>query len=129
MKSLTREQIQTKLKLAQQLAEAGEDLQETIHRFNATLHIASAEIQALQGRFNELVQEAQGFVQSIHDEQETYRDDRSDRWNESDAGQTYEVWMDAWDASLEEIDLDLPEEIAEVPLDALEILRDLPERP
>lgn len=129
MKTLTREQIQIKLKLALQLTEAGEDLQEAIRRFNETLHTASAEIQNLQGRFNELVQEAQGFVQSIHDEQETYRDERSDRWNESDAGQSYGAWMDAWDASLEEIDLDLPDEIEEVSMEALETIRDLPDRP
>jgi len=96
MKILTREQIQTKLKFAQKLTETGEDLQEVIARYNNLLSTATDEIQNLKGRFNEIVQEVQGFLGGIHDEQEAHMDKRTDRWRESDAGQAYQGWADAW---------------------------------
>lgn len=125
MKSLSRDQLQTMNRLAEQLSETGEDLQEAIQRFNQHLRSANEEVQTLQDRFNELVQEAQSFVQTVHDEQEAYRDERSDRWQEGDAGQAYEEWMDAWSIELEEVDLALPEEIEIDSLGAVDMLRDL----
>ena len=129
MKNLTREQIQTKLNLTQLLSEVGEDLQGAIARHNLLLESACNEIEALAGRYNEIRQEAQDFIEGIHDEQEAYSSDRSDRWHEGDAGQTYGEWKDAWGIDLEEVDITLPDGIEEVTLDAVEVLRDLPDQP
>lgn len=129
MKNLTREQIQSKLNLAQRLSEVGEDLQGAIARHNLLLEAARNEIEALVGRYNEVRQEAQDFIEGVHDEQESYSSDRSDRWHEGDAGEAYGEWKDAWGIDLEEVDITLPDEIGEVTLDAVEVLRDLPDHP
>lgn len=129
MKNLTREQFQMKMHFAQLLSEAGEDIHEAVNRFNEHLNTAAAEIETLQGRYNELVQEAQGFMEGVRDEQESYSSERSDRWREGDAGQAYEEWVTAWGVDLEEIEVPLSDEIEDTPLDAVEALRDLPDRP
>jgi uncharacterized protein YukE len=129
MKNLTREQIQTKLNLAQRLSEVGEELQDAITRHNLLLDAAHTEIEALAGRYNEVRQEAQDFIEGIHEEQEAYSSDRSDQWREGDAGQAYEEWKDAWGIDLEEVGITLPDEIDEVTLDAVEVLRVLPDHP
>lgn len=129
MNKLTRDQIQTKLKFAYQLSDVGEDIQDSIKRYNQLIEAARTEIEGLVGRYNELVQDAQGMMEGIHDEQEAYKGDRSDRWQDSDAGQAYTEWMDAWAVDLEEMDIVLPDEIEEPSLDALDVLRDLPDKP
>jgi hypothetical protein len=83
----------------------------------------------LEGRYNEIRDEAQDFINTIKDEQEAYSNDRSDQWHEGDAGQAYEEWKDAWGIDLDELDITLPDEIDEVTLDAVEVLRVLPDHP
>lgn len=129
MKKLTHDQIQTKLNLAHGLSKVGEELQDSIARHNLLLEAARNEIEALAGRYNEVRQEAQDFIEGVHNEQEAYASDRSDQWQGSDAGEAYGEWAEAWDVDLEELDITLPDEIEEVTLDAVEALRVLPDNP
>lgn len=129
MKNLSNDQIQTRIKLIQDLSATGGELQDAIAVLNKQIRTSTEVIEGLQGRYNELVQEAQGFIESVHEAQESYAGDRSERWHESDAGQAHADWMSGWELDLEEVDVDLPEEVEELILEAVEVLRDLPEHP
>ena len=132
MKNLTREQIQTKLNLTQRLSEVGEELQDAISHHNQLLEAAHDEIRELEGRYNEICEEAQGFINTIKDGQEAYSNDRAEQWREEKAGEAYETWMDVWDTTLEEVEIDLPDEVENVSpysMQAIEVLRDLPDHP
>ena len=64
---------------------------------------AHAEMSAAVDNYNDAVAEynaAATAVQEFRDEvvgdMEAYRDDRSERWQEGDAGQAYQAWIDEW---------------------------------
>ena len=80
---------------------------------NAERHNLTEELIALHtaveqalAELNEKIAEARDFRDSIVNSMEEYMLDRSDKWQDSDAGQNYSDWKDNWEnAELEEIEL------------------------
>lgn len=62
----------------------------------------------LIGAYNEVLNEAKGFLEDLVSEGESYRDDKSERWQESDAGLEHANWIDEieqFGSDLEELEL------------------------
>lgn len=60
---------------------------------------------------------------------DNYMSDRSEKWSESDAAQSFEEWKGNWEESFDEVTMEEPDEV-EAPEDemtAAEALRDLEE--
>ena len=82
------------------------------------------------GRYNELIQEANDLMSTVHDEQESFFDARSTAYQDGNAGQNYQIWTDEWSEGLDELDeLDFPDPMEEPELDAAHMLMDLPDMP
>jgi len=47
-----------------------------------------------------VIDEANTIIATIHEDQEDDFSDRTEKWQESERGQAYQVWMDAWDAEI-----------------------------
>lgn len=129
MKNLTKEQTTRKAQIAQALAEVESDLLSAINRYNEQMTALFTPIEELQGRYNELISDAQGFTETIREQQEAYSEDRSDAWHHGDSGQAYRDWMAEWALDLEEFEVSEPEPIEVPSLDCSECLRNLNERP
>ncbi|MDR3572299.1 MAG: hypothetical protein P4L50_00420 [Anaerolineaceae bacterium] len=130
MKKLTAAQIKTKEALAASLEAVGEEITQAIQLFNKQLVEAQDYLEARVGRYNELVQDANAFMAGVHDEQESFYADRSEAWQEGDAGQNYQCWADEWSNEMDEVeDLELPDPIEEPEFIAADALRDLAEQP
>lgn len=130
MRKLSREQLATRNQIAQSLDNTAGEIRSIIAKTNAALEAAREQIDALTNRFNELVQEANDFIEGVHDAQQSYANDRSEAWKESDAGQNYDSWMDEWSAHFDELEeMDFPDEIEEPDFIHPDDLRDLPEAP
>ena len=90
MKKLSKDQVKRKAEIVQRLA-IQEDVIET----------------ALEA-YNEAVVDAQSFVEEVIQEQEDYKAERSEKWSDSDAGEQYACWSDAWSTeSFESVELEL----------------------
>jgi uncharacterized protein YukE len=111
------------------MAEVESDLQNAINQFNEQMTAMFAPIEELQGRYNELIAEAQGFLETIHEQQEAYSEERSDSWHNGDSGQAYREWMGEWNLDLDEIEVITPNPIEDPALDTADLLRDLPDHP
>jgi uncharacterized coiled-coil DUF342 family protein len=109
MKKLTKEQSKRREAIVasgnaikSEVADAWSALAERIADFNEVL-----------GRFNAAVDEAIEFRDEIVGAIEEYVDERSERWQESDAASSYEDWKQQWEGveieSVEEIAADEPE--------------------
>jgi len=63
------------------------------------------------GEYNGIVTDIGGWRDQLVGEMEDYQSERSDKWQEGDAGQQYESWIDEWRGlEFEEIEVpDLPE--------------------
>lgn len=64
-------------------------------------------------KFNELVAEANGFIEAMKSALEEEFDGMSEKWQVSDNGSAFSDWKDQWDIELDEIELDAPDEDAE----------------
>lgn len=129
MKNLTKEQSTRKAQIAQALAGVESDLQHAINHYNEQLIALFAPVEELNGRRDELIAEARGFIEGIREQQEAYAEDRSDAWHNGDSGQAYRDWMGEWGIDLEEIEVSAPEPIEDPALDSADLIRDLPDHP
>ena len=124
MKRLSKEQLKKHADLSAELHDAHEELDGAIKQFNETVATAYAKLETFVETFNSKVADANAFIEEVHSEQESYADDKSDRWRESDAGAAYDDWMSEWDQAVDEVQLeDQPElDMTEVEIEAFDQL-------
>lgn len=81
------------------------------------------------GPLNEKIEEARGFVEDIKNERQEEFEDKSDRWQEGERGQSAQDWLQAWETAERELeainDVEVPNLEVDL-LDAESILSDLP---
>lgn len=120
MKQLSRDQKKQRDELVAALNAKASALGEAWASFEAAHeHLALAVDQ-----YNGAVGDAETFRDDIAQEMQDYWDERSERWQEGEAGLAYEAWIDAWTgADLEMIDCpELPDEPETAHADALDEL-------
>lgn len=99
-------------RLDQELDAAGDKLIEAIQTFNTWKQEWWQKVAEAQEAYNALVSEAKELVEGLRDEVETYYDERSEKWQESDRGQVYQGWLQEFQQiDLEEADLEEPPEL------------------
>jgi hypothetical protein len=116
--------------LRDKLADARLTLEAVFNAQSAVIEDAYAEINAALAPYNEIVEEARGFVEDIASEREGEWDDKSERWQESDRGQAARDWFEQWrsaaECEIETID-DLEPTVPEFnPVDVSDLLENLP---
>jgi hypothetical protein len=87
-------------------------------------NLAIAAVNERVASYNEAVETARAFAEDIGSEIEAYMDERSEKWAESDAAQSYASWRDAWSGftvdELEDFDeLAAPDEVTADELEGL----------
>lgn len=113
MKKLSKDQLKQRDELDSQLIEKGQAVKDAIDEFNTALTEAYKAVETAQEEYNAAVEAANEFVTEISGEMETYHGERSDTWQEGDAGQAYQSWIDAWSAELDPCELEMPSELDE----------------
>ncbi len=64
--------------------------------------------------FNEARLALDSFREGLREEMSTHYEERSERWQEGDAGTAYEDWMEAWD---EDVPDEAPDSCPEYPIE------------
>jgi uncharacterized protein YukE len=111
MKKLSKEQLKQHADLSTELHGAHEALDEAIEQYNKKVVEAFAAIHPFIEQFNSKVEEVNAFIEEIHAEQESYFDEKSERWQDGDAGSAYSDWMSMWELAVEEVELEEPSEL------------------
>ena len=126
MNMLSPEETARLTDLARQIEEVGEETQAATRVHNDTQATTWAAVEELQGRFNELLGEANDFVQGIHEEQEDFQGRQPETWHATADGQTYAEWAEEWSLWLEPIGItECPEPIDDLEMEEADILREL----
>jgi hypothetical protein len=120
MKSISKADKARRVELRDAITAAHAALEDACSVANVEIAKANEALAA----YREAVQAAVNFVEDIGNEIESYMDDRSDKWRESDAASDYEEWKSAWqnfqpDEPEDYADLEAPEEAAADALDEL----------
>lgn len=130
MKSLSHKQSKQLAQVRSDLQQKQEKLESAIADFNANLNELWAELVADNiDEYNKTVSVAQEFINQTREEIQNYYDERSESWQSGDRGTSFNEWIDQWDISLEEIDVDSPDEIDVPDFEAFFQLEELPEEP
>ena len=94
MRKLDKSQQQQRNMLTARAKSAYSDLEKAISDANAAIALANEKLET----YNEVAEDAKTFRDEIKDEMDSYYDDRTEKWQDSDAGDFYRNWKDAWEA-------------------------------
>jgi len=120
MKKLSKEQVEQLANLTAEVRVAEQDMHEARDEVNRLIR---ERLNAKIDEYNEVMVKVASFVEEIMSEMESFSEEQSEKWSESEAGSYYEDWKDEWagidtDAldHREDIDLgsDLADQLAEV---------------
>lgn len=100
-----------------------------IAAFNSALAEHGKKVDEAVTAYNEVLGELSDLLSTTADDADSYFDEKSERWQESDRGQALVDWAQALrDAPLDDLEVELPSDL-EDPDWHTDDLRDLPERP
>jgi uncharacterized coiled-coil DUF342 family protein len=114
MKRLSKDQIARRDDLLNQLRETAEQIERAVDEANGAIQ-----------QYNTILVEVEIFRDDIISEMETYFDERSEKWQETDAATNYQDWKGQFEA-LETAELEQLEFTASL-INELEALPDEPE--
>ena len=99
-------------KLVEELRDGRGVLEDAVSTFNAAVEELKAPLLAALEKYNEIVEEARGFVEDIASTADGQFDDKSEKWQEGDKGQAARNWIDAWqNEPFDALEIAFPDEL------------------
>lgn len=112
MKKITKaqqDQIDAAIKAAD---DSQSDLVAAIEEYNQHRDEIVAVVEQALETYNDKLQAIKDVYEGIAEEARAYYDERSEKWQEGDAGTNYNEWIDTLEAvEFDEVELDLPDEL------------------
>jgi hypothetical protein len=120
---LSKRQLADRDALAIGLREKVAVLNAAIAAFNQAIEPLSRPVVEALDDYNTILEKARTFAGGVTEAAHDAFDARSERWRGSDEGIQVRSWIEQWEVSLDDIDLDVPEPLTEIDPDqqALEI--------
>lgn len=125
MKKLNKSQLNELNAHVQELAQKKQEIDECWDKFVA----AHEEIQNAIGEYNGVIATVTEWRDDLVQQMQDYQGERSDRWQEGDAGQAYQSWIDEWEnLDLSEVETpDMPDQPEPEHMESIEQLPTEPE--
>lgn len=115
MFKLTKAELAKRDDLVAALEIASGVLSDAVDEFNASLAASREKLEAIVNDYNETLSKARDFVEDIAQSRRDEWNDKSERWQEGEAGQNASAFVDAWEGiELDDIEIDFPEPIDEL---------------
>jgi len=130
MKRLSKTEINRKIELATSLEEKAKEIAKHLQSCKNKPSKAGYSVSICIDEYNELISEANTFMNAIHEEQENHIGERSERWLDGDAGAIYQEWTEAWSQEFEELGDDFESiNFQDLATNIVDTLMDLPDQP
>lgn len=130
MKKLTKELQAERRDLVDRLRDRASELGSAIERFNEQIDKLKDDLEAAVRDYNEVSGEAREFAERVASEAESWREERSERWQESDTGQEHQTWLDEWQGfQPDDVEIEIPDKIQDPDPSAADDLEGLPSEP
>jgi chromosome segregation ATPase len=111
---VTREQLARRDVLAADLCAKATALNTAIAAFNREVEPLARAVAEAQATYNEIVEQARTLAGQVSQAAQEVFEAKSERWQDSDGGIQVRTWIEQWEMSLDDIDLDLPEPLEEI---------------
>jgi hypothetical protein len=86
----------------------------TIAAFNRAVEPLSRAVGEALNDYNGILETARTLAGSISETAQGEFDAKSERWQDSEKGIQVRTWIEQWEMSLDDVDLDLPEPLEEI---------------
>jgi hypothetical protein len=106
---LNKAQSARRVALAAELRIKASTLNIAIDRFNRDVGPLSQAVVEAQADYNETLEMARALATSIAETAQAQFDTKSERWQDGETGIQVRNWIEHWEMTLDEVDLDLPE--------------------
>lgn len=127
MKKLSKKDQDKHTKLIGDLRDTQLALEGAITKFNDDVSSLFTEnVAPVLAYFNDAIDAANEFMQDAANEAQEHYDNRSEKWQDSDAGNALTAWIDTWGEELQNLDIDEPEPIDEPDTEEIERFEQLP---
>jgi chromosome segregation ATPase len=110
----SRDQLTRRDALAADLRRNANELNVAIAEYNEKLDPLVRAVVEAQARYNDTMERARTLASEISDPAQEGFEAKSNRWQESDAGVRIRLWIEQWEMSLDDVELDLPEPLDEI---------------
>ena len=127
MKKLTKEHIQKRAAIVEELSEKMGAVNTLIQKLNAEIASQWEDIESAKEAYNQTIQEANALQEEIASDIDNYVGERSEKWQEGEQASRYEDWKSQWEESFDECDLEEPEGLQELEDTFSEDLENRPE--
>jgi hypothetical protein len=111
---LRKDQLTERDALAADLRKKAEALNIAIAAFNHAIGPGSQAVGEALAAYNGTLEKARALASSITEPAQEQFDAKSEKWQESDKGIEVRSWIEQWEMSLDDIDLELPEPLPEI---------------
>jgi len=112
MRKFSKAQAQAVSDAIDACGEAATALEKAVSNYNTEMESLKTAVSDAVETYNEKVGLLKGVYEEIGSEARDYYDERSEKWQEGDAGATYLEWVEALEnPDLDEIDFTEPDEI------------------
>ena len=111
---LSQRQLAERDALAVDLREKTKALNAAIAAFNQAIEPLSRTVIEAQDDYNAILEKARALAEGVTEAARDEFDARSERWQGSDEGIKVRIWIEQWEVSLDDIDLEVPEPLREI---------------
>jgi hypothetical protein len=111
---LSKQQLAERDSFAAGLREKAAALNAAIAVFNQAIDPLSRPVVEALEDYNAILEKARGLASGITDLAHDEFDTKSERWQGGDKGVIVRSWIEQWEVSLDDVDLDLPEPLTEI---------------
>jgi hypothetical protein len=111
---ISNEQLARRRALVADLRERGRALNVAISTFNREIAPLVQHVAEALDSYNESLGRARDLADNIVTAAQEAFDTKSDKWQDSDKGEQVRHWIEQWEMSLDEVDLDLPAVLEEI---------------
>lgn len=130
MNKLDKTQTAERDRLVAALRAAETKIVAEVEAFNKIVAEAFLPMEQAVEAYNALLQEARGLAENVSSEAQEEFDNRSEKWQESERGQSFNSWIQEWTcASFNDAEVCRPDEIDPPDLSAADELEALPDEP
>jgi multidrug efflux pump subunit AcrA (membrane-fusion protein) len=110
----TKAQLARQKALAAELRSRARALNIAIVEFNRQLQPVARTVAEALTDYNDTVERARTLASEISSPAQEQFEAKSERWQDSDQGIQVRLWIEQWEMSLDDVDLDLPEQLEEI---------------
>jgi len=126
---LNKAMIVSKADLVTRLRKAHENVSKYVSICNQAMDEHFTNVEEAVNEYNAIVSEANEFQQTVAGDAQSEFDEKTEKWQEGEVGQSVSEFISLWEEELEELTIDRPDDLEDPGTDAIDAFLEKPIKP